>query len=67
MLPAIGIINSNFLLCSFSPVHKRRRKRREMELRNRDGLDYPDSNENFLVLTLSERRIWKQIHEVLRR
>lgn len=38
-----------------------------MELRNRDGLDYPDSNENFLVLTLSERRIWKQIHEVLRR
>lgn len=67
MLPIIGIINSNFLLCSFSPVHKRRRKRRGMELRNRSGLDYPDSKENFLVLTLLERRIWKQIHEVLQR
>lgn len=38
-----------------------------MELRNRGGLDYPDSKENFLVLTLLERRIWKQIHEVLQR
>lgn len=67
MLPIIGIINSNFLLCSFSPVHKRGRKRRGMELRNRSGLDCADSKENFLVLTLSERRIWKQIHEVLQR
>lgn len=67
MLPIIGIINSNFLLCSFSPVHERRRKRRGMELRNSCGLDYPDSKENFLVLRVLERRIWKQIHEVLQR
>lgn len=67
MLPIIGIINSNFLLCSFSPVHKGRRKRKGMELRNSRGLDYPDSKENFLLLTLLERRIWKQIHEVLQR
>lgn len=33
-------------------------------MRNRSGLDYPDSKENFLMLTLLERRIWKQIHEV---
>jgi len=36
-----------------------------MELRNRSGLDYPDSKVNLLVLMLLERRI--QIHEVLQR
>lgn len=44
---------------------KRNRKRRGIELRNRSGLGYPDSNLNLLVLTLLERRI--QIRKVVQK